>query len=239
MIEKQRTFSRKREIGRKKLPCESIVLTKEMGAGLFEHAYHTTETKSRSKEDRWASKSKNRENNLSIEERRLFKIDHVRSRFFNHSTDRERWRRNNDDENLMFIFRGVEVLHSDHFRCAGVTIIGTLRRDNSLDIQTLTLACVFAQAMHAKRAYALLCFLCFSQRVRRNIAVHEAIRERESRRWQPPQPPPIPGAGGCKDKEAKKKQPTARGGDKRETAGETSRRRTRREEERKERRNRR
>lgn len=207
-----------------------------MGDRLFGRAYHTLRRPSHVPKKTVGLRNQRTGRTLTIEERRLFKIDHVRSRFLNHSTDRVRRRRNNDDENLMFIFGGVEVLHSYHFGRAGVTITGTLRRDSSLDIQTLTLACASARALHAKSLWR---FLCFSLRVRRNIAVHEAIRERESRRWQPPQPPPIPGAGGCKDKEAKKKQPTARGGDKRETVGETSRRWIRREEERKERRNRR
>lgn len=62
----------------------------------------------------------------------------------------------------------------------------------------------------------LRAFVLFTTR-RRNLAVYGA-RE-NPRSWSPP--PPIPGAGGCKDKEAKKSSRRERGGDKRETVGET------------------
>lgn len=63
-------------------------------------------------------------------------------------------------------------------------------------------------------SYALSCFS-------RSVEGISRLTARENPRSWPP-PPLIPGAGGCKDKEAKKKQPTARGGDKRETTGETA-----------------
>ena len=91
MIEKQRTFSRKGETGRKKLSCESIVLTEEMGAPSFwTRLPHSTKTKSRSKEDRWASKSKDRENTFDRREATFQNRSCAIPRFLNHSTDRVR-----------------------------------------------------------------------------------------------------------------------------------------------------
>lgn len=109
MIEEQGMFQREREI----LSRESIVLTKETGARLFGRAYHAlTETNSRSKEDRWAPESKGRDT-LGPKRETVFSKRSVRCRISNHSTNRVRRRSNNDEENLVVIVGGVEVLDSN------------------------------------------------------------------------------------------------------------------------------
>lgn len=57
---------------------------------------------------------------------------------------------------------------------------------------------------------ALLSLWLFARLRRRNLAVHGAREPKIPRSW-PPSPPPIPGAGGCKDKEAKKAADGAEG----------------------------
>lgn len=107
-------------------------------------------------------------------------------------------------------------MRARHPGCTRATITGTLRRDGSLDIQTFNTDMRPSRALHAKSSRVFVLFVTRFEGVSRFTGQERAAKlataaaaAADSRR------------GRMQGQRGEKKQPTSRGGDKRETAGET------------------